>query len=90
MNSSNVTIGIIVILIGIFAIAFNKYPGKTASFENAKKKYGSANERKIAIFDGVFCIIYGIAYMTLGLLLLTILLVAYYPTRILFLKLKLI
>ena len=58
--------------------------------ENAKKKYSTENERKISIFDGGFCITYGVAYAILPIPFLVILLLAYYPTRIGLLKLKLI
>ena len=90
MSSTNILFGIAIIAIGIYAIVFNKYPGKEMSFENAKDKYITANERKVTLFDGIFCIIFGLAYTSLGMLLLTILLIAYYPVRIIFLKQRII
>jgi len=87
---SDIVLGLIVVAVGIYAIIFNKYPGKEISYENAHKKYITASERKITLFDGIFCIIYGVAYMWLGMIFLAILLLAYYPVRIMFLKLKVI
>lgn len=37
MSPSNITLGLIVIAVGIYAIVFNKYPGKEISYENAKR-----------------------------------------------------
>jgi len=90
MSPSNIMLGLIVVAIGIYAIALNKYPGKEMSYENAKKKYNTASERKVTLFDGIFCIIYGSAYISLGMISLVILLLAYYPIRIICLKLKII
>ena len=90
MPQANFALGIIVIAVGIYAIVFNKYPGKEMSYENAKKRCSTANERKVTLFDGVFCIIYGVAYISLGIISLAVLLLAYYPIRIVFLKHKLI
>ena len=90
MTSTNIILGLIVIAIGIYAIAFNKYPGKEMSHENAKKKYNTVSERKVTLFDGIFCIIYGAAYMSLSVIFLAILLLAYYPIRIICLKYKII
>lgn len=90
MSSSNSILGLLIIAFGIYAIRFNKYPGKEISYENAKRKYATANERRVVLFDGIFCITYGAAYMVSGIIFLTILLIAYYPVRILFLKLKFI
>ena len=90
MSSSNIIFGLMVVAVGIYAIIYNKYPGKIVSYENAKKKYSTANERKLTIFDGGFCITYGVAYAFLGVPFLLILLLAYYPARIVLLKLKLI
>jgi uncharacterized membrane protein len=90
MSSSNIILGLIIIAVGIYAIVFNKYPGKEISYENAKKKYSTVSERKVTLFDGVFCIIYGVAYASLGLIVLAILLLAYYPIRLLCLKNKII
>ena len=66
MSPSNIILGLIVVAIGIYAIVFNKYPGKEISYENAKKKYSTASERKVTLFDGIFCIIYGVAYAIIG------------------------
>lgn len=85
--SSNITFGIMIIAIGIYAIALNKYPGKQISHENAKKKFPQIEERKISLFDGIFCVIFGLLYMREGIILLAILFLAYYPTRLIFLKL---
>jgi len=90
MSPSNIIFGLIVIAVGIYAIVFNKYPGKEISYENAKKKYNTVNERRVTLFDGIFCILYGISYMSLGMIFLVILMLAYYPIRIIFLKLRLI
>ncbi|MBU3112505.1 hypothetical protein [Clostridium lacusfryxellense] len=90
MSPSNIILGIMIIAIGIYAIVFNKYPGKEMSYENAKKKYNEASERKVTLFDGIFCILYGVAYASLGVVFLAILLVAYYPIRIICLKQKII
>jgi uncharacterized membrane protein len=90
MSSSNIIFGLIVVAVGVYAIIYNKYPGKIVSYENAKKKYSTANERKVTIFDGGFCITYGIAYALLGVPYLIILLIAYYPARIALLKFKLL
>lgn len=90
MSPTNIMFGLVVVAVGIYAIAFNKYPGKDISYENAKKKYSTANERKVTLFDGIFCIMYGIAYMSLGMIYLVILFLAYYPARIICLKFKLI
>lgn len=78
--------GLIIIGLGIYAIVFNKYPGKKMSYENAIKKYSTADERRITLFDGIFCIGYGVVYMSLGIIFLAALLLAYYPVRTIFLK----
>ena len=90
MSPTNIMFGLVVVAVGIYAIVCNKYPGKDISYENAKKKYSTANERKVTLFDGIFCIMYGIAYMSLGMIFLVVLLLAYYPARIICLKFKLI
>jgi uncharacterized membrane protein len=87
---SNTFFGILVAVVGLYAIIYNKYPGKLVSYENAKKKYDTVNERKLTIFDGSFCMIYGAAYIFLEVPFLFILLVAYYPVRLILLKNKLI
>lgn len=92
-SSSNIVFGIVIILIGIYAIFTNKYPGKQISFESARKKYHTANERKITLFDSIFCIIFGAIYMipgSLPLLVLAIFLIAYYPIKLTLLRLKLL
>lgn len=88
MSSANIIFGVLISLIGIYAIAFNKYPGKQVSYESAKKKYDTVNERKLTVFDGGFCIAYGVAYIFLGIYILAILLIAYYPVRTMLLKHK--
>jgi len=88
--TSNILFGSLITLIGIYAILFNKYPGRKVSYENAKKKYNTVNERKLTLFDGVFCITYGVTYMILPIYVLAAMLVAYYPVRAIFLKNKLI
>lgn len=55
-----------------------------------QKEYNTANERRITLFDGIFCIVYGAAYMSVGIIYLVVLLLAYYPVRIIFLKLRVI
>ena len=90
MSTSNITFGLLIVAVGIYAIVYNKYPGKLVSYENAKKKYDTANERRLTIFDGVFCILYGVVYMLLEVPFLLILLLAYYPVRIALLKHKII
>ena len=90
MSTTNIIFGIAVSLMGIYAIVFNKYPGKQVSLENAKKKYNTVNERRLTLFDGVFCIAYGLAYGFLPLYFLAIMIIAYYPVRIISLKLKFI
>ena len=90
MSPTNIMLGLAVIAIGISAIAFNKYPGKLVSYENAKKKYDTVNERKLTIFDGGFCMVYGVAYAVLEVPILVVLLLAYYPVRIALLKSKII
>ncbi len=87
-STSNIILGILIFIVGVSAVAFNKYPGKKMSYENAKKKFSTADERRITLFDGVFCMIFGLAYIKLGLLYLTVLLIAYYPVRFILLKLK--
>ncbi|MGV8983989.1 hypothetical protein [Clostridium sp.] len=90
MSPSNILFGLVVIAVGIYAIVFNKYPGKEISYENAKKKYNTVNERRVTLFDGVFCIIFGVAYASLGMIFLVILMLAYYPVRTIFLKFRII
>ena len=90
MSSTNIIFGLMICLIGIYAVSNNKYPGKQVSYESAKKKYSTVNERKLTLFDGIFCIAYGVAYMFLGIYILAIMLIAYYPVRTLLLKLKFI
>jgi len=90
MSPSNIIFGLVVVAVGIYAIVYNKYPGKEISYENAKKKYKTVNERRVTLFDGIFCILYGISYMSLGMIFIVILMLAYYPVRIIFLKLRLI
>jgi len=88
MSWSNITLGLLVVVIGIYAIVCNKYPGKEVSYENAKKKYDSVNERRLTVFDGSFCIVYGVAYALLEMPVLVVLLLAYYPVRIALLRFK--
>lgn len=88
MSSTNTIIGLLISIIGIYAIALNKYPGKQVSYESAKKKYSTVNERKLTLFDGIFCIAYGVEYMFLGMFFLAIMLIAYYPVRTILLKYK--
>ncbi len=90
MSPTNITFGLMIVAVGIYAIVFNKYPGKEISYENAKKKYNTADARKVTVFDGIFCIVYGAAYMSLGTIFLVLLLLAYYPVRIISLKLRFI
>lgn len=93
MSSSNIVLGLVIMAIGIYGIAFNKYPGKQMSYDSARKKYDTANERRITLFDGVFCLIFGGAFMIPGiftLFFLAILLIAYYPIKVTFLKFRLI
>ena len=91
--SNNIIFGIVIMAIGIYGIAFNKYPGKQISYDSASKKYSTANERRITLLDGIFCIIFGLVYMMPGivaLVFLAIMLIAYYPIKVTLLKLKLI
>ncbi|MBU3189534.1 hypothetical protein K9O30_10530 [Clostridium bowmanii] len=90
MSPTNIIFGLMVIAMGIYAIVFNKYPGKEISYENAKKKFNTVNERRVTVFDGVFCIIFGVAYASLGMIFLVILMLAYYPVRTIFLKFRII
>ena len=93
MSPSDIVFGLVIIAIGIYGIAFGKYPGKQISYDSARKKYNTANERRITLFDGVFCIIFGVVYTIPGifsLYSLAILLIAYYPIKVTFLKFKLI
>jgi uncharacterized membrane protein len=90
MAMPNTFFGILVVVVGVYAIIYNKYPGKLVSYENAKKKYNTVSERRLTVFDGSFCVIYGAAYIFLEVPFLFILLVAYYPIRLLLLKNKLI
>jgi len=92
-SSSNIIFGLVIIAIGIYGIMLNKYPGKQISYESARKKYPTANARKITLFDGIFCIIFGAVYMIPGimpLLFLGIFLIAYYPIKLTLLRLKLL
>lgn len=86
----NIVFGIIIMVIGVYAIALNKYPGKDVSYENAVKKYKTVNERKLTLFDGGFCLVFGLAYMVLGEILLIIMLIGYFPLRAVLLKNKII
>ena len=91
--SNNIIFGLLIMAIGIYGIAFNKYPGKQISYDSARKKYSTANERRITLFDGIFCILFGVIYMVPGiapLVILGIMLIAYYPIKVTLLKLKLI
>lgn len=91
--SNNIVFGIVIVVIGIYGIVFNKYPGKQISYDSASKKYSSANGRRITVFDGIFCIIFGLVYMIPGiaaLVFLAIMLIAYYPIKVMLLKLKFI
>lgn len=90
MNTSNIIFGILIIVIGIYAIALNRYPGKDVSYENALKKYKTVNARKLVIFDGGFCIVFGLAYMSLKLIFLIIIFIGYFPLREVLLKYKVI
>jgi len=90
MSAANIIFGTIICVIGVYAIALGKYPGQLVSYENAKKKYNTVNQRKLTLFDGIFCITYGLAYAFLGIYTLAILLIAYYPVRIILLKYKVI
>ncbi|HEY8909961.1 MAG TPA: hypothetical protein VIM51_06725 [Desulfosporosinus sp.] len=93
MSPTNIAFGLMVMAIGMYAIAFRKYPGKQMSYDSARKKYPTASERKLTWFDGIFCILFGVIYMIPGiapLVALATLLIAYYPVKVMFLKLKLI
>ena len=90
MSSTNILFGLVISLMGVYAIVFNKYPGKQVSYESAKKKYTTVNEKKLTLFDGIFCIVYGVTYVLLPIYILAIMLIAYYPIRITLLKLKVI
>lgn len=92
-SSSNIIFGLVIIALGIYGILFRKYPGQRISYESARKKYPTANERKITLFDGVFCIIFGAIYMipgSLPLIFLAVFLIAYYPLKLTLLKAKLL
>jgi len=91
--SNNLVFGLVIMAIGIFGISFNKYPGRQMSYDSARKNYTTANARKITLFDGIFCIIFGGVYMLPGivaLIFLAIFLVAYYPIKVILLKSQLI
>ena len=93
MSSTNIAFGLVIMAIGIYGIVFRNYPGKQISYDSARKKYPTASERKITLFDGVFCIIFGVIYMIPGivpLVVLAIFLIAYYPIKVTLLKHKLI
>ncbi|MGH4139370.1 hypothetical protein [Clostridium sp.] len=90
MSPTNIILGIMVVALGICAIAYNKYPGKEISYENARKRCSTVNERRVTLFDGIFCIIFGVAYASLGMIFLAILIIGYYPVRTIFLKLRFI
>ncbi|HBW35268.1 hypothetical protein [Desulfosporosinus sp. BICA1-9] len=93
MSHSNIVLGLIIMAIGMYGIAFNKYPGKQISYDAAKKNYKTANERRITLFDGIFCIIFGVVYMIPGMVVLfplALLLIGYYPIKVTLLKHKLI
>lgn len=91
--TNNIVFGLLIMAVGIYGIAFNNYPGKQRSYEIARKNYKTANQRKVTLFDGTFCIIFGVVYMLPGIvavIVLAILLIAYYPVRVMLLKHKLI
>lgn len=91
--TNNIIFGIVIVAIGIYGIVFNKYPGKQISYDSARKKYSTANERRITWFDGFFCILFGVVYMIPGitpLIILAIMLIAYYPIKVTLLKFKFI
>jgi uncharacterized membrane protein len=90
MSSTNIIFGLMISIVGIYAIAFNKYPGKQVSYESAKKRFSTVNERRLTLFDGIFCIAYGLAYCFLGIYILAGMLIAYYPVRTILLKIKFI
>ena len=93
MSPSTIAFGLVIIAIGIYGIGFNKYPGQQISYDSARKKYKTANERRITLFDGTFCILFGVVYMIPGivtLFFLASLLLAYYPIKVMLLKFKLI
>ena len=90
MGTANIVFGALIMIMGVYAIALNKYPGKDASYENAVKRHKSVNERKLALFDGGFCLVFGLAYMVIGTIFLAILLIAYFPLREMLLKFKVI
>lgn len=91
MTSIDKIFGIMIIIIGIYAIFTNKYPGKNESYERLKKKYGEASQKKVALFDGIFCIIFGLIYIfTKGMTALIIMFILYFPLKILFAKFKLL
>jgi hypothetical protein len=87
-STYDIIFGIAIIIVGLSAVVFNKYPGQKISYENAKKKFITANERRISLFDGIFLMLFGFAYIKLGIIYLTVLLAAYYPVRFALLKLK--
>jgi uncharacterized membrane protein HdeD (DUF308 family) len=89
MTSISRMLGIVIIIIGIYAIFTNKYPGKNESYERLKKKYGEVSQKRVALFDGIFCIIFGLIYIfTEGMTILIIMFVLYFPLKILFAKFK--
>jgi len=92
-SSTNIIFGLVVVAIGLSALFFRRYPGQQMSYESASKKYITANERKISIYDGIYCLIFGVIYMVPGslpLVFLALFLIAYYPLKMTLLKLKLL
>jgi len=89
MLTTDRILGIVIIVLGIYAIFTDKYPGKNESYESLKKKYKEANQKKVALFDGIFCILFGLIYLfTKGMTFLIIMLILYIPLKMLFAKLK--
>jgi len=91
MPTTNRIFGILIIVLGIYAIFTNKYPGKNESYERLKKKYGEVSQKKVAVFDGIFCIIFGLIFLlTKGMTALIIIFFLYFPIRIVFAKFKIL
>ncbi|KGM95778.1 hypothetical protein Z968_08310 [Clostridium novyi A str. 4552] len=56
-------VGLVHIICGISAIAFNKYPCKKGALKEIEKEYGTVSEKKLSKFEGTRFIIFGILWI---------------------------
>lgn len=97
-------LGIVYIIMGIFAFFLNKYLYKKTTLEELERKYGVIDEKRLCEFEGLYYLILGGVFTVVGItnyikpishlwdilfvLLCLFLAIAYYPLRKKYLGIK--